>query len=187
MFRYYLIQYFKSHQRLIKILYKIFEIYLGISMLIVVYGNLALMVYLKKDAEASVNFMDNLPLIVKILLIHFYWFYVIIVILVIISLFFTPAFARAKNHHIGKTLMEVKWQRWRFIGWIWILILSGFLVFILLAFVVKLYAFALTILLIIWWKILGYIPARSLIITENGVLIKRVFSDVFIPMRISAL
>lgn len=181
MFRYYLIQYFKAHQRRIKILYKIFEIYFCVSILVVVYGNLALMAYFKRDAEASVNFMDNLPLIVKILLIHSYWFYVVTAILAIISLFFTPAFARAKNHHIGKTLMEVKWQRWRFIGWMWILFLSGFLVFIGFGAVFKLYAFALTILLIVWWRILGYISANSLIITENGVLVKRIFSDVFIP------
>lgn len=181
MFRYYFIQYFKPYQRQIKILYNTFFAYLLLDIFVGVFGTLALMAYFKKNFALEVQFIDNLPMIVKILFIHSCWFYVATCILIIISLFFTPAFARVKNHHIGKMLMEVKWQRWRFTGWIYIFFLAGFLIFIMYGLGLKLYAFSLVLSLSCWKKSLEYMSQNSLSITENGILVGRIFSDVFIP------
>ncbi|WP_334088350.1 hypothetical protein [Helicobacter typhlonius] len=181
MFRYYFTQYFKPYQRQIKILYNTFFAYFLLELFVGVFGTLVLMAYFKNDTALEIQFMQNLPMSVKILFIHSCWFYVATCILIIFSLFFTPSFARAKNHNVGKILMEVKWQRWRFTGWIYIFFLAGFLIFIVYGLGLKLYAFGLVVSLICWNKSLEYISQNSLSITENGLLVGRIFSDVFIP------
>ncbi|WP_147290058.1 hypothetical protein [Helicobacter didelphidarum] len=152
-------------------------------MLIVVFGNLALTLHVKKNIVLHAQIIHNLPLIVKILLIHSFWFVVVYLIFAIFALFFTPTFARAKNHNIGKILMEVKWQRWRFAGLMYLFPCFGILVLILFGVGLKMYAFGLTILLACLWRALTYIAENSLSITEEGLLIGRIFSDVFIPYK----
>lgn len=182
MFEYFLLHYpsLKHYRKLLVMIYSISYSFVLIILFVGIFGNLALQVYFKKDDRLILEFIDNLPMIVKILFIHSCWFYVVIYVLIIIGLFFTPAFARAENHHIGKTLMEVKWQRWRFAGWIYIFFLTGFLLFLCFGLLLKLYAFGLFLLLLCWWRALKFFSENSFSITENGILVGRTFSDVFI-------
>lgn len=183
MFLYFLWYYplFKNHKKFLYRVYNISVIFMLATTFIVVFGNLALAVYTKKNIVLQAQIIHNLPLIVKILLIHSFWFYVAYLIFAIFALFFTPAFARAKNHNIGKILMEVKWQRWRFAISICMLPFFGIIIFILFGGLLKMYAFGLAMLLVCLWRVLDYIAGNSLSITENGLLIGRIFSDVFIP------
>lgn len=183
MFEYFLLYYpsLKHYRKLLAMICSISYLFVPIILFVVIFGNLALQAYFKSDVRLILEFIDNLPIIIKILFIYSCWFYVVIWILIIISLFFTPTFARAKNHHIGKILMEVKWQRWRFSGWIYIFFLCGFLAFFGFSLFLKLYAFGLFLLLLCWWRALKFFSEHSFSITENGILVGRTFGDVFIP------
>lgn len=172
---------FKHHKKFLYRVYNISVIFMFATAFIVIFGNLALAVYVKKNIVLHAQIIHNLPLIVKILLIHSFWFYVIYLVFAIFALFFTPAFARAKNHNIGKILMEVKWQRWRFAHLICMFPVFGIITFILFGGLLKMYAFGLMLLLVCLWHVLAYISQNSLSITESGLLIGRIFSDVFIP------
>lgn len=185
MFEYFLLHYppLKHYRKLLAMIYGISYSFVLTILFVVIFGNLALQAYFKSDIKLILEFIDNLPVIIKILFIYSCWFYVVIWILIIISLFFTPAFARAKNHHIGKILMEVKWKRWRFLGWIYIFFLCGFLAFLGFGLFLKLYAFGLFLLLLCWWRALKFFFENSFSITENGILVGRIFSDVFIPYQ----
>ncbi len=88
MFRYYFTQYFKPYQRQIKILYNTFFAYFLLELFVGVFGTLVLMAYFKNDTALEIQFMQNLPMSVKILFIHSCWFYVATCILIIFSLFF---------------------------------------------------------------------------------------------------
>ncbi|RDU61751.1 hypothetical protein CQA53_09775 [Helicobacter didelphidarum] len=174
---------FKNFGKFLYTMYRISFFFVGIPILIVVFGNLALIVYTKKNTVLQAQIIHNLPFIVKIFLIHSFWFVVVYFILNIFILFFTPTFARAKNHNIGKILMEVKWQRWRFASLMCLSLLFGPLSFIMFAGLLKMYAVGLTFLLICLWYLLTLIAQNSLSITEEGLLIGRIFSDVFIPYK----
>ena len=183
MFLYFLTHIFslKPYKKQIVKLYTFFYNYSMWVALIIAFGNLALIAYTKKNIVLQAQIIHNLPLIVKIFLIHSFWFYVVCIIFAIFILFFTPKFARAKNHNVGKILMEVKWQRWRFAGLMYLSLFFGALSFIMFAGLLKMYAFGLASLLISLWRVLAYISENSLSITEEGLLIGRIFSDVFIP------
>ena len=172
---------FKNCGKFLHTMYRLSFFFVGIPTFIVVFGNLALAVYTKKNIVLQAQIIHNLPFIVKIFLIHSFWFYVVCIIFAIFILFFTPKFARAKNHNVGKILMEVKWQRWRFAGLMYLSLFFGALSFIMFAGLLKMYAFGLASLLISLWRVLAYISQNSLSITEKGLLIGRIFSDVFIP------
>ncbi|WP_285818961.1 hypothetical protein [Helicobacter bilis] len=77
--------------------------------------------------------------------------------------------------------MEVKWQRWRFAGLMYLSLFFGALCFIMFAGLLKMYAFGLVVLLVCLWYLSTLISQNSLSITEEGLLIGRIFSDVFIP------
>ena len=172
---------FKNHKNFLYKVYVISVVFMLATTFIVVFGNLALAVYTKKNIVLQAQIIHNLPLIAKILLIHSFWFYVVYLIFEIFALFFTPTFARAKNHNIGKILMEVKWQRWRFAHLICMFPVFGIIIFILFGMLLKMYAFGLMLLLVCLWRVLAYMAQNSLSITESGLLIGRIFSDVFIP------
>ena len=172
---------FKNCGKFLHTMYRLSFFFVGIPTFIVVFGNLALAVYTKKNIVLQAQIIHNLPFIVKIFLIHSFWFYVVCIIFAIFILFFTPKFARAKNHNVGKILMEVKWQRWRFAGLMYLSLFFGALSFIMFAGLLKMYAFGLASLLISLWRVLAYISQNSLSITEKGLLIGRIFSNVFIP------
>ena len=170
-----------KYKKFLYIAYHISVIFLLVATFIVVFGNLALAVYTKKNIILHAQIIHNLPLIVKILLIHSFWVYVVYLVFAIFALFITPAFARAKNHSVGNILMEVKWQRWRFAGLMYLLLFFGAIGLILFGGLLKMYAFGLALVLVCLWRVLDYIAQNSLRITENGLLIGRIFSDVFIP------
>lgn len=172
---------FKHHKKFLYRVYNISVIFMLATTFIVVFGNLALAVYTKKNIVLQAQIIHNLPLIAKILLIHSFWFYVVYLIFAIFALFFTPTFARAKNHSVGNVLMEVKWQRWRFAGLMYLFLFFGIVIFILFGMLLKMYAFGLMLLLVCLWRVLAYISENSLSITESGLLVRRIFSDVFIP------
>ena len=172
---------FKNCGKFLHTMYSLSFFFVMIPTLIVVFGNLALAVYTKKNIVLQAQIIHNLPFIVKIFLIHSFWLVVVYFILNIFILFFTPKFARAKNHNVGKILMEVKWQRWRFAGLMYLSLFFGALSFIMFAGLLKMYAFGLASLLISLWRVLAYISQNSLSITEKGLLIGRIFSNVFIP------
>ena len=174
---------FKNCGKFLHTMYRISFFFVGIPTFIVIFGNLALVVYTKKDIVLQAQIIHNLPLIAKIFLIHSFWLVVIYLVLSIFILFFTPKFARAKNHNIGKILMEAKWQRWRFAHWICIYPCFGFLIFILYGVLLQMYAFGLLCLLMSLWRVFTLISQNSLTITEEGLLIGRIFSDVFIPYK----
>ena len=183
MFLYFLTHIFslKPYKKQIVKLYTFFYNYSMWVALIIVFGNLALAVYTKKNIVLQAQIIHNLPLIVKIFLIHSFWFYVVCIIFAIFILFFTPKFARAKNHNVGKILMEVKWQRWRFAGLMYLSLFFGAIALILFGGLLKMYAFGLTFSLVCLWYLSTLISQNSLSITEKGLLIGRIFSDVFIP------
>ena len=172
---------FKNCGKFLHTMYRLSFFFVMIPTLIVVFGNLALAVYTKKNIVLQAQIIHNLPFIVKIFLIHSFWLVVVYFILNIFILFFTPKFARAKNHNVGKILMEVKWQRWRFAGLIYLFLFFGALSFIMFAGLLKMYAFGLVVLLVCLWYVSTLISQNSLSITEKGLLIGRIFSDVFIP------
>ena len=183
MFLYFLTHIFslKPYKKQIVKLYTFFYNYSMWVALIIVFGNLALIAYTKKNIVLQAQIIHNLPFIVKIFLIHSFWFYVVCIIFAIFILFFTPKFARAKNHNVGKILMEVKWQRWRFAGLIYLFLFFGAIALILFGMLLKMYAFGLVVLLVCLWYVSTLISQNSLSITEKGLLIGRIFSDVFIP------
>ena len=172
---------FKNCGKFLHTMYSLSFFFVMIPTFIVIFGNLALIAYTKKNIVLQAQIIHNLPFIVKIFLIHSFWFYVVCIIFAIFILFFTPKFAIAKNHNVGKILMEVKWQRWRFAGLMYLSLFFGALSFIMFAGLLKMYAFGLASLLISLWRVLAYISQNSLSITEKGLLIGRIFSDVFIP------
>lgn len=174
---------FKNCGKFLHTMYSLSFFFVMIPTFIVIFGNLALAVYTKKNIVLQAQIIHNLPFIVKIFLIHSFWLVVVYFILNIFILFFTPKFARAKNHNIGKILMEVKWQKWRFAGLMYLSLFFGALSFIMFAGLLKMYAFGLASLLISLWRVLAYISQNSLSITEKGLLIGRIFSDVFIPYK----
>ncbi|MDY5185385.1 hypothetical protein [Helicobacter trogontum] len=185
MFLYFLTHIFslKPYKKQIVKLYTFFYNYSMWVALIIVFGNLALAVYTKKNIVLQAQIIHNLPFIVKIFLIHSFWLVVVYFILNIFILFFTPKFARAKNHNVGKILMEVKWQRWRFAGLMYLSLFFGALSFIMFAGLLKMYAVGLTFSLVCLWYLSTLISQNSLSITEKGLLIGRIFSDVFIPYK----
>ena len=172
---------FKNCGKFLHTMYSLSFFFVMIPTLIVVFGNLALAVYTKKNIVLQAQIIHNLPFIVKIFLIHSFWFYVVCIIFAIFILFFTPKFARAKNHNVGKILMEVKWQRWRFAGLIYLFLFFGAIALILFGMLLKMYAFGLVVLLVCLWYVSTLISQNSLSITEKGLLIGRIFSNVFIP------
>lgn len=171
----------KKYGKFLESMYRLSLFFFIILTGIITFGNLALIAYTKKNIVLQAQIIHNLPFIVKIFLIHSFWLVVVYFILNIFILFFTPAFARAKNHNVGKILMEVKWQRWRFAGLMYLSLFFGALCFIMFAGLLKMYAFGLVVLLVCLWYLLTLISQNSLSITEKGLLIGRIFSDVFIP------
>ena len=178
---YFLLHYLPKISKPIKLLEFVYLNFLVIMTFIIVFGNLALAVYTKKNIVLQAQIIHNLPLIVKFFLIHSWWIGVVFLILAIFGNIFTPPFAKIKKHNAGKILMEVRFQRWRFLGMVYLFLFFGILCFILFGVLLKMYAFALFFFLFLLLLSLDVLFYKSLVLTENGVWIKRTFFDVFIP------
>ena len=177
MFLFYLYHYFSKNRKWLNIAYNVFDKYITISASIVIFGTLILQIYY--EPKLIVAFISNLPIIIKIFLIHAWWIAVAVAILAIFSVFFIPPFAR--NHAKQSIIAEIRINRWRFIALILVMPIFGFLAFVMFGILLKMFAFGIAIFLCLLWAVSKYIATKSIALSENGVIIRQIWRD-FYPL-----
>ena len=163
-----------------KMLALILYVYLPILAL----GDMLYLAYLRKEyatVKHVISHVDTLPLIVKIFAIHFWWIYVIIAILMLFSAIKPLSFIDAKSHNMGIPLMKIKIQRLslRYIFNFTLGIIFAFLVFLLFVIILKMYGAGIALVLGILLIAIEFVINRSIVLTQDGVLIQRAFYDFF--------
>ncbi|MGX3011715.1 hypothetical protein ACWIUD_09210 [Helicobacter sp. 23-1044] len=177
MFLYYLYHYFGKNRKWLNIAHNVFDKYIAISASIVIFGTLVLQVYY--EPKLIVAFIHNLPIIIKIFLIYLWWIVVVVAILAIVSLFFIPPFAR--NRTKQNIITEIFINRWRFIVLMLGMLVFGFLAFVMFGVLLKMFAFGIAIFLCLLLVTLQYVATKSIALGENGVIIRQICGEIFIP------
>lgn len=177
MFLYYLYHYFSKNRKWLNIAYNVFDKYIAISASIVIFGTLILQIYY--EPKPIVAFIHNLPIIIKIFLIHLWWIVVVVAILSIFSVFFIPSFARHRTKQ--NIITEIFINRWRFVTLMLGMLIFGFLAFVMFGVLLKMFAFGIAIFLCLLLAALQYVATKSITLSENGVIIRQICGEIFIP------
>ncbi|MGX3046051.1 hypothetical protein [Helicobacter sp. T3_23-1056] len=179
MFLYYLYHYFGKNRKWLNIAHNVFDKYIAISAGIVIFGSLILQVYFDREPKLIVVFIHNLPIIIKIFLIHLWWIVVVVAILSIFGVFFIPSFAR--NRTKQNIITEIFINRLRFVALMLGMLIFGFLAFVMFGVLLKMFAFGIAIFLCLLWAVSKYMATKSIALSENGVIIRQICGEIFIP------
>lgn len=179
MLLYYLYHYFSANRKWLNIAHNVFDKYVAISAGIVIFGTFILQIYFDREPKPIVSFIGNLPIIIKIFLIYLWWIVVMVAILAIFSVFLIPPFA--KNHTKQSIIAEICINRLRFVALILVMLIFGFLAFVMFGVLLKMFAFGIAIFLCLLLTELQYVATKSIALGENGVIIRQIYGEIFIP------